>query len=142
MSDQPDLDPKQFRKLLKQIGESANARTVFGETVISGDRAVIPVARVNHRGGGGFGGGGGAGVSHECTPECPPGCDGSHAEEGYGSGMGLGYSVTAEPVGVIEITPDGVWWNPTVDVNRLAIIGAMAGAAIAVLVALGVSLRK
>lgn len=140
MSDQPDLDPKDFRKLLKQIGESADARTVFGETVVSGDRAVIPVARVHHKGGGGFGGAGGA--AHVCTPECPPECDEGHAEEGYGSGMGLGYSVSAEPVGVIEITSDGVWWNPTVDVNRLAVIGVAAGAAIAVLVALGRALRR
>jgi uncharacterized spore protein YtfJ len=140
MSDQPDLDPKDFEKLLKRIGESADARTVFGETVISGDRAIIPVARVHHKGVGGFGGGGGS--AHECTPECPPGCDEGHPDEGYGSGMGLGYMVSAEPVGVIEITPEGVWWNPTIDMNRLAVIGAVAGAAIAVLFALGKALHK
>jgi uncharacterized spore protein YtfJ len=141
MSDQPDLDPKDFQKLLKQIGESADARTVFGETVISGDRAIIPVARVHHKGGGGFGGGGGT-AGHECTPECPPGCDEGHPDEGYGSGMGLGYMVSAEPVGVIEITPEGVWWNPTIDMNRLAIIGAVAGAMIAVMFAFGKALHK
>jgi uncharacterized spore protein YtfJ len=141
MSDQPDFDPKDFQKLLKQIGESADARTVFGETVISGDRAIIPVARVHHKGGGGFGGGGGT-AAHECTPECPPGCDEGHPDEGYGSGMGLGYMVSADPVGVIEITPEGVWWNPTIDINRLAIIGAATGAAIAVLYALGRALHK
>jgi uncharacterized spore protein YtfJ len=113
---------------------------VFGETVISGDRAIIPVARVHHKGGGGFGGGGGS--AHECTPECPPDCDEGHPDEGYGSGMGLGYMVSAEPVGVIEITPEGVWWNPTIDMNRLAVIGAVAGAAIAVLFAFGKALHK
>ena len=142
MSDQMDLDPKDFRKLLMQIGESADARTVFGETVISGDRAVIPVARVHHEGGGGFGGGGGTTTAHECTPECPPECEEGNADQGYGSGMGLCYMVSAEPVGVIEITPEGVWWNPTIDMNRLAIIGAVAGAVIAVLLALGRALRK
>jgi uncharacterized spore protein YtfJ len=141
MTDQQDLDPKDFQKLLKQIGESADARTVFGETVISGDRAIIPVARVHHKGGGGFGGGGGT-AGHECTPECPPGCDEGHPDEGYGSGMGLGYMVSAEPVGVIEITPEGVWWNPTIDMNRLAVIGAVAGAVIAVLFAFGKALHK
>lgn len=141
MSDQPDLDPKDFEKLLKRIGESADARTVFGETVISGDRAIIPVARVHHKGGGGFGGGGGT-AAHECTPECPPDCDEGHPDEGYGSGMGLGYMISAEPVGVIEITPEGVWWNPTIDMNRLAIIGAVTAAAIAVMFALGKALHK
>jgi len=141
MSDQIDLDPKDFEKLLKRIGKSADARTVFGETVVSGDRAIIPVARVRHNGGGGFGSGGGA-AAHECTPECPPHCEEGTADEGYGSGMGLGYMISAEPVGVIEITPEGVWWNPTIDMNRLAVIGAMAGAVIAVLFALGKALRK
>jgi uncharacterized spore protein YtfJ len=141
MSDQQELNPKDFQKLLKQIGESADARTVFGETVISGDRAIIPVARVHHKGGGGFGGGGGT-AAHECTPECPPDCAEGHPDEGYGSGMGLGYMVSAEPVGVIEITPEGVWWNPTIDMNRLAIIGAVSGAVIAVLFAFGKALHK
>lgn len=141
MSDQIDLDPKDFEKLLKRIGKSADARTVFGETVVSGDRAIIPVARVHHNGGGCLGSAGGA-AAHECTPECPPHCEEGTADEGYGSGMGLGYMISAEPVGVIEITPEGVWWNPTIDMNRLAVIGATAGAVIAVLFALGKALRK
>ncbi|MBW6468755.1 MAG: hypothetical protein K0B85_06315 [Coriobacteriia bacterium] len=141
MSEQIEMDPKDFRQMLKQIGESADARTVFGETVISGERAVIPVARVHHKGGGGFGGGGGT-AAHECTPECPPGCEEGTVDQGYGTGMGLGYMISAEPVGVIEVTPEGVWWNPTIDMNRLAIVGAVAGAAIAVLFALGRALRR
>lgn len=141
MNDMPDIDPKHFSEVLKQIGESADARTVFGDPVISGDRAVIPVARVRHSGGGGMGGGGAEG-GHECTPECPPDCEEALAEQGYGSGMGLGYMITAEPVGVIEVTADDVFWLPTLDVNRLAIIGAMTGAAVAVLVALRRVLRS
>jgi uncharacterized spore protein YtfJ len=142
MTDQPDLDPRDFQKLLKEIGESADARTVFGEPVISGDRAVIPVARVHHKGGGGFGGGGAAAPGHECTPECPPECDAGQVEGGFGSGMGLGYMITAEPVGVIEVTPEGVWWNPTVDFNRLAVVAAVVSGIMAVLVTLGRVARR
>lgn len=142
MSDQIEMDPKDFRQMLKQIGESADARTVFGEAVISGNRAVIPVARVSHKGGGGFGSGGGTAAAHECTPECPPECEEAGVDQGYGSGMGLGYMIDAEPVGVIEVTPEGVWWNPTIDMNRLALVGAVAGAAVVVLFALGRALRR
>lgn len=141
MNDMPDIDPKDFRKLLREIGESADARTVFGEPVVSGDRTIIPVARVRHSGGGGMGGGGGTEGGHVCTPECPPECD-EAAEQGYGTGMGLGYMVTAEPVGVIEVTADDVYWVPTLDVNRLAVIGALAGAVIAVAFALGRAFRQ
>lgn len=135
MGEAPSIDQDQFHTILEQIGESANARTVFGDTVIHADRAIIPVARVQHMGGGGFGGGGG--TSDECGPECPPGCEGGHAEEGYGSGMGLGYRVQAEPAGFIEVTAGEVRWVPTIDWNRVAGIGAVAGGVFAVVFALG-----
>ncbi len=131
----PSIDQDQFRTILEHIGDSADARTVFGETVVHGDRAIIPVARVQHMGGGGLGGGSGA--IEECGPLCPPDCEGVHAEEGYGSGMGLGYRVQAEPAGFIEITSYEAKWVPTVDWNRIAGIGAIAGGVFAVIFALG-----
>ena len=131
----PTIDQDQFRTILEHVGESANARTVFGDTVVHGNRAIIPVARVQHMGGGGLGGGGG--ITDECGPGCPPGCEGGHAEEGYGSGMGLGYRVQAEPAGFIEVTADAVTWVPTIDWNRIAGIGAIAGGVFAVIFALG-----
>ncbi len=135
MSELPNIDQNQFREIIEQIGRSANVRTVFGDAVVHGDRVVIPVARVHHAGGGGLGGGGG--VSEECGPECLPGCEGDHAEEGYGSGMGLGYSITAEPAGFIEVTAYDVRWVPTVDWNRVANTGMIAGGVLAVVFALG-----
>ncbi len=135
MSEIPAVDEKQFRKILQELGDSAHVRNVFGEAVISGDRALIPVARIHHMGGGGYGGG--AGTESECGPECPPDCTEDHTQEGYGSGMGLGYSVTAEPVGVIEVTEDGLIWNPTIDWNRLAYIGAVVSGVIAVVAMIG-----
>ncbi|HET6498730.1 MAG TPA: hypothetical protein VFH17_06750 [Coriobacteriia bacterium] len=141
MSDKPDMDTAEFRKMLKAIGESADVRAVFGEPTVSGDRVVIPVARVRHSGAGGFGGEAGDVSGHECTPECPPGCcDGS--PEGAGAQMGFGYTVAAEPVGVIEVTADDVYWIPTLDVNRLAVIGAIAGAVVVVAFVLGRVVRR
>ncbi|MDY0087948.1 MAG: hypothetical protein RBS78_05305 [Coriobacteriia bacterium] len=140
MSERPVISSDDFERILKDIGESANARTVFGETVVSGGRAIIPVARVHHRGGGGVGGGGGTDVGHVHTAECPPECD-EGEQQGFGSGMGLGYTIVAEPVGVIEVTADEVYWIPTLDVNRLTVIGAIAAAAVAVIVAAGRLLR-
>lgn len=137
MNETPVISSDDFERILKDIGKSANARTVFGETVISEGRAIIPVARVHHRGGGGVGGGGGStDVGHVHTAECPPEC-GEGEQQGFGSGMGLGYTIVAEPVGVIEVTADEVYWIPTLDVNRLTIIGAIAAAAVAVILAAG-----
>lgn len=140
MTEIPAVDERQFRKILKSIGESADARTVFGETVVFEGRAVIPVARVDHKGGGGFGGGGGS--QAECTPHCPPDCDGQHAEEGYGSGMGLGYAIDAEPVGVIEVTAEEVRWIPTIDYNRLALMAAAAFGVAVIVSAIGELLER
>lgn len=135
MSDALNFEQSQFRDIIEQIGESASVRTVFGETFVHNGRAVIPVARVHHAGGGGLGSGGG--VSDECGPECPPGCGGGHAEEGYGSGMGLGYAITAEPAGFIEVTGDYVRWVPTVDWNRVVGLSTIAGGVLAVVFAIG-----
>jgi uncharacterized spore protein YtfJ len=86
MSIQPFL-----QSLAERVSGSASVRSVFGEPVVSGDRTVIPVARVRY----GFGGGGG---SHR-------------GEEGTGGGGGGG-GVTARPVGVVEISPEGTRFIP------------------------------
>lgn len=128
-----------LREMLRAIGESADVRAVFGEPTVSGDRVVIPVARVRHGGFSGLGNEVPRVLGHQCTPECPPGCD----EDGTGgAGTGFGYSVAAEPVGVIEVTADDVYWIPTLDVNRLAVIKVIACSIALVAFVLGRLVRR
>jgi uncharacterized spore protein YtfJ len=68
----------------------AGARLCYGDPVTAGDRTVIPVARVRVVGGGGFGSGRGG--------ESP-------TDEGKGGGGG-GY-VDAQPLGYVEVGPEG-----------------------------------
>lgn len=48
-----------LRDLGERLGAGASARTVYGEAITSGDRTVVPVARVRYAFGAGGGGGGG-----------------------------------------------------------------------------------
>jgi hypothetical protein len=77
------------------------ARICYGEPVVSGDRTVIPVARLKSAGGGGFGEGDG---------------------EGEGSGRGLGGGgggwIEATPLGFIDIGPDGARFHAIEDPER------------------------
>jgi hypothetical protein len=75
-------------RLADRVGSRAGARAVFGEPIERDGATVVPVARVRW----GFGGGGGRGGRVE--------------EEGEGSGGGG--TVSASPVGYIELTKDGV----------------------------------
>ena len=82
------------------------ARLCFGEPVVSGERAVIPVARVRVAGGGGYGSG----------------------DEGDGGGGG-GY-LEATPSGFIEVGADGAQYHPIPDAERVArVLRGVAGAA-------------
>ena len=74
--------------------EDAGVKSVFGDPVRVGGRAVIPVARIAYGFGGGFG----------PAPRKP----GSGSNEGErGTGGGGGGSLWARPAGVIEVTEDG-----------------------------------
>ena len=95
----------------------AGARLCYGEPVVTGDRAVIPVARVRVAGGGGFGSGG----------------------EGDGGGGG-GY-LEASPQGFIELDDAGARYHPIPDPERLGrALRAAAGAAATL--ATGVAVAK
>jgi hypothetical protein len=71
------------------IASLAGAQLCYGEPVRSGERVVIPVARVSAAGGGGFGSGRGA------------------EDASTGDGGGGGGFVEAAPVGFIDIGPEG-----------------------------------
>jgi uncharacterized spore protein YtfJ len=77
-------------RLVDRIGGRAGVQAVFGEPIQRGDTIVVPVARVRW----GFGGGSGSAGLAEGEP-------------GSGSGSGGGGGVGAEPVGYLEIGPNG-----------------------------------
>lgn len=77
-----------LERMADLVGARATVQAVFGEPVVQGSVTVIPIARVRW----GFGGGGG-------RADGPP--------SGPASGSGGGGGVAAEPVGYLEIGPDG-----------------------------------
>jgi uncharacterized spore protein YtfJ len=82
-----------LERLAERLGARASVQAVFGEPITKGDLTVVPVARVRW----GFGGGGGS-------------ADG--AASGPASGSGGGGGVAADPVGYLEIGPDGATFRP------------------------------
>ena len=104
--------------------DAISVKRVFGKPYHVGDRTVIPVAAVS----GGAGGGGGSGESKE--------------DDGTGQGFGSGFGITARPVGVYEVTEDGVEWKPSVDVNRLASGGQRLAGIMAVCLTIVYVLRR
>jgi uncharacterized spore protein YtfJ len=96
------------------------ARLCYGEPVESGGRTVIPVSRVRLSGGLGFGRGAGA-----------------DADSGDGSGGGGGGHLDAQPVGFIDVGPEGSTFVEIPDPDRHARnLKAVATAATALLTGL------
>jgi len=82
-----------LERLAELVGARAGVQAVFGEPIRHDDRTVIPVARVRW----GFGGGGGS-------------ADGPTS--GPASGSGGGGGVAADPIGYVEIGPEGAAFRP------------------------------
>ena len=84
-------------RLLERLAEFVSARAgvqaVFGDPIRHDNLTVIPVARVRW----GFGGGGG-------RSDGPP--------SGPASGSGGGGGAAADPIGYLEIRPDGATFRP------------------------------
>jgi len=85
-----------LERLAELVGAKAGVQVVFGEPTTRGDVTVIPVARVRW----GFGGGGG-------RAETPP--------AGPASGSGGGGGVAADPIGYLELGPEGAAFRPIRD---------------------------
>jgi len=83
-------------RMAERIGAKASVQAVFGEPIERDGITVIPVAKVRW----GFGGGAGRGPDTEEGPT--------------GSGSGGGGGATADPIGYIEIGPDGAVFKPIV----------------------------
>lgn len=99
-----------IERMTAKVGPDA----VFGEVATSGERAVIPVARLSWGGGGGMGSGAMGTAETEAEEE---------AREG--EGMGFGFGARARPVGYIELSPESVGYRPIIDWSMLAVIGAI-----------------
>jgi uncharacterized spore protein YtfJ len=82
-----------FAEVVRSIGEAiggtATVKSVYGEPVTSGQRVVLPVAKVLCC----FGGGGGSGEGDE--------------PKRIGGGGGGGGWVVAKPCGLVDVSPEG-----------------------------------
>lgn len=116
-------------RIAARVGAQATVRAVFGEPIERDGITIIPVAKVRWGFGGGSGGGpfgmeGGIGAEGGVGDTAP----GGGGLAGFGSGGGGG--VTADPVGYLEIGPDGASFVPISPVmpspGFLLAVGAMA----------------
>ncbi|MGD1992096.1 MAG: spore germination protein GerW family protein [Anaerolineae bacterium] len=108
-------------EMMDQVREKATSRAVFGDPIVIEERTVIPVAQVTYGFGLGF------------DSSAGEGAEGEPAEEDVGGGGGGGAG--ARPIGVVEVTREGVQVKPIVDEQKLAIGGALLVAWITVWVA-------
>jgi uncharacterized spore protein YtfJ len=97
-------------RIAERVGARASVRAVFGDPIERDGITIIPVARVRWGFGGGAGNGPiavGPGLDGEGAPAREAG-DGSQP----GSGSGGGGGAAADPVGYIEIGPEGATFRP------------------------------
>jgi uncharacterized spore protein YtfJ len=96
-------------RMAERVGAKASVRAVFGDPIERDGITIIPVAKVRW----GFGGGAGRG-----PVAVGPGLEGRVATNGEsaagqsGAGSGGGGGVSADPVGYLEIGPDGATFRP------------------------------
>ncbi len=104
-----------IERMAERVGGKASVRAVFGDPIERDGITVIPVARVRWGFGGGAGNGpvpvgpgrpGGSPFSESATS------DAEGARTPMGSGSGGGGGATADPVGYLEIGPDGATFQP------------------------------
>jgi uncharacterized spore protein YtfJ len=97
-------------RMAERVGARASVRAVFGDPIQRGDITVIPVARVRW----GFGGGAGRGPIAVGPGTDPEGAAvGGLTDEGLsGAGAGGGGGAIADPIGYLEIGPDGASFIP------------------------------
>jgi uncharacterized spore protein YtfJ len=87
-------------EMLSDARDAMSVKRVYGDPIEREGLTIVPAADV--RGGGGGGG---------------------DAENNGGGGFGL----TARPVGVFVVKGGEVAWEPAVDVNRISMMGIVAG---------------
>ena len=102
-------------RIAERVGATASVRAVFGEPIERDGLTIIPVAKVRW----GFGGGAGGPVAvGPGRPSESPFSDGGEAIDrdapGASMGSGGGGGATADPVGYLEIGPDGATFRPII----------------------------
>ncbi len=93
---------------VEELRANASVNSTFGPPVTVEGRTVIPVAEVGY----GFGLGFGSGETGE-------------AESPRGEGGGGGGGVQARPLGVVEVTPEGIQVKTIVDEQKIAVAGVV-----------------
>jgi uncharacterized spore protein YtfJ len=100
-------------QIAERVGAKANVKAVFGDPIERHGITIIPVAKVRW----GFGGGAGSGPI-AVGPGRPGESDTIEWNDGVqttsGSGSGGGGAATADPVGYLEIGPEGAVFKPIV----------------------------
>ena len=94
-----------IERMAERLGGKATVTAVFGEPIERNGVTVIPVARVRW----GFGGGAGMGPMIAGGTEAA-----GTGEPAMAGGSGGGGGVIADPVGYLEIGPEGVSYRPIV----------------------------
>ncbi len=105
-------------RLMEKMGGQAHVTSVFGEPVERNGITVIPVARLRWF----FGVG---------TGSSPAQGDDDAAPTGTGEGSGGGGGGGAEPVGYVEIGPDGATFRPIEDANQMPSAALVLAAGVA-----------
>jgi uncharacterized spore protein YtfJ len=96
-------------RMAERVGAKASVRAVFGDPIMRGEITIIPVARVRW----GFGGGAGRGPIAVGPGAGDAETGTTMTDEGLsGAGSGGGGGVAADPVGSLEIGPDGATFKP------------------------------
>jgi uncharacterized spore protein YtfJ len=97
-------------RMAERVGGKASVRAVFGDPIVRDGITIIPVARVRW----GFGGGAGRGPIAVGPGMGRAASTDRTVDEGLsGSGTGGG-GVSADPVGYVEIGPDGATFKPII----------------------------
>jgi uncharacterized spore protein YtfJ len=99
-------------RMAERVGGKASVRAVFGDPIERNGVTIIPVAKVRW----GFGGGAGRGpiAMGPGTGEGMTEVEALGDNGMSGSGTGGGGGVTADPVGYLEIGPEGAVFKPIV----------------------------
>ena len=104
--------PKDATEPIERVLEQLNVGSAFGTAITQGDVTLIPVADASIN----FGYGWGSGNA--------PAQLGETAQERAGSsGAGGGGRAQVSPQGYIRITPDGVAYEPVLNIMRLSLSG-------------------
>src|SRR6476469_9860395 len=109
-----------IEKLASQFGQNASVKNVYGEPVKTGDKTIIPMARIAYGLGGGFGQGNKK-IRHSVYNDTIKRTEGPDAE-GAGGGGGL----YAKPAGVYEVTAAGTRFIPANNTSQF-LAGVVVG---------------